>query len=45
MLLMLSIVIGIYVQEHLNRVWDKAAGKQAPVAPPIPPPPPAMPPA
>jgi membrane protease YdiL (CAAX protease family) len=40
-----SIGNGIYIQEHLNRVWDKAAGTQAPVAPPIPPPPPAMPPA
>jgi len=38
-------VIGLYVQEHLNRVWDKAAGRQAPVAPPMPPQPPAMPPA
>jgi uncharacterized membrane protein len=44
-MLLLSIVIGLYVQEHLNRVWDKAAGTQAPVAPPMPPPPPAMPPA
>ena len=45
LLLLLSIALGIYVQEHLNRVWDKAAGKPAPVAPPMPPPPPAMPPA
>ena len=44
-MLLISIVIGLYVQEHLNRVWDKAAGTQAPVAPPMPPPPPAMPPA
>lgn len=44
LLLVLSIALGIYVQEHLNRVWDKAAGQQAPVAPPVPPPAPAVPP-
>ncbi len=44
-LIVISIVIGLYVQEHLNRVWDKTAGRQAPVAPPLPPQPPAMPPA
>jgi uncharacterized membrane protein len=43
-LILISIVIGLYVQEHLNRVWDKAAGRQAPVAPPTPPPPSAIPP-
>jgi uncharacterized membrane protein len=43
LLILISIVIGLYVQEHLNRVWDKAAGQQAPVAPPMPPPPPAIP--
>jgi hypothetical protein len=36
-LILISIVIGLYVQEHLNRVWDKAPGRQAPVAPPTPP--------
>ncbi len=30
---------GIYVQEHLNRVWDRAAGAAAPM-PQAPPPPP-----
>jgi hypothetical protein len=44
LLLVLSIALGIYVQEHLNRVWDKASGQQAPVAPPMPPQPPAIPP-
>ena len=43
-LILISIVIGLYVQEHLNRVWDKAPGRQAPVAPPTPPPPSAIPP-
>jgi predicted RND superfamily exporter protein len=42
LLLVLSIALGIYVQEHLNRVWDKASGHQAPVAPPTPPPPSAI---
>lgn len=41
LLLAVSIAIGIYVQEHLNRVWDRAAGAQVPAAPPMPPPPPA----
>jgi uncharacterized membrane protein len=44
LLILISIVIGLYMQEHLNRVWDRAAGRQAPVAPPAPPQPPAMPP-
>jgi hypothetical protein len=44
LLLVLSIALGIYVQEHLNRVWDKASGQQAAVAPPMPPQPPAIPP-
>ena len=44
LLILISIVIGLYMQEHLNRVWDRAAGRQAPVAPPTPPQPPAMPP-
>jgi uncharacterized membrane protein len=43
-LILFSIVLGLYVQEHLNRVWDKASGRQAPVAPPTPPPPSAIPP-
>jgi len=40
LLLVISIALGIYVQEHVNRVWDKAAGTRAPAAPPMPPPPP-----
>lgn len=40
LLLVISIALGIYVQEHLNRVWDNAAGTRAPAAPPMPPPPP-----
>lgn len=39
LLLVISIALGIYVQEHLNRVWDNAAGTRAPAAPPMPPPP------
>jgi hypothetical protein len=32
---------GIYVQDHLNRVWDRGVGTPAmPGAPPMPPPPP-----
>ena len=44
LLILISIVIGLYMQEHLNRVWDRAAGRQAQVAPPAPPQPPAIPP-
>ncbi|HEV8683591.1 MAG TPA: DUF4234 domain-containing protein [Actinomycetota bacterium] len=44
LLIVISIVIGLYMQEHLNRVWDRAPGRQAPVGPPMPPQPPAMPP-
>jgi hypothetical protein len=44
LLILISIVIGLYMQEHLNRVWDKAAGRQAPLPPPATPQPPAMPP-
>ncbi len=49
-LLVVSIANGIYVQEHMNRVWERAARAvppappgmpPAPPAPPIPPPPPA----
>lgn len=40
-MLVLSIANGIYVQEHLNRVWERALGTPAmPVAPTMPPPPP-----
>ena len=39
LLLVISFALGIYVQEHVNRVWDKAAGMRAPAAPPMPPPP------
>jgi Domain of unknown function (DUF4234) len=39
--LVFSLAVGIYVQEHLNRVWDSAApGGVQPAAPPPPPPPP-----
>jgi Domain of unknown function (DUF4234) len=39
--LVFSIAVGIYVQEHLNRVWDSAsAGGVQPAAQPPPPPPP-----
>lgn len=43
-MILISIVNGLYVQEHLNRVWDRVAGQKAPNAPPMPPPPPAIPP-
>jgi len=39
LLLVISFALGIYVQEHVNRVWDKAAVTRAPAAPPMPPPP------
>jgi Domain of unknown function (DUF4234) len=40
--LVFSIAVGIYGQEHLNRVWDAAATSGAqPAAPPTPPPVPA----
>jgi len=36
--LVFSIAVGIYVQEHLNRIWDAAAaGGAQPAAPPPPP--------
>ena len=40
--LVFSIAVGIYVQEHLNRVWDSASAASArpSAAPPPPPPPP-----
>jgi hypothetical protein len=44
LLLLISLLIGIYVQEHLNRVWDRAAASVPPAPPmPAPPPPPAGP--
>jgi len=39
LLLVISLALGIYVQEHVNRVWEKAAGTRAPAPPPMPPPP------
>jgi Ca2+/Na+ antiporter len=44
-MLVFSIANGIYIQEHLNRIWDRAAGVGAalpettPTAPPMPTPP------
>jgi multisubunit Na+/H+ antiporter MnhB subunit len=38
--LVFSIAVGIYAQEHLNRVWDSAAAGGAQSAAPPPPPPP-----
>jgi hypothetical protein len=42
LLLAVSIALGAYVQEHLNRVWDSASagGSYAPKSPAPPPPPP-----
>jgi hypothetical protein len=43
LMFVISIVNGLYIQEHLNSVWDKAAGTGTsvpPVAPPELPPPP-----
>jgi H+/Cl- antiporter ClcA len=43
-MLFVSIGNGVYIQEHLNRVWDAAGGRQVPASsaavPPVPPPPP-----
>jgi H+/Cl- antiporter ClcA len=43
-MLFVSIGNGVYIQEHLNRVWDAAGGMQVPASsaavPPVPPPPP-----
>lgn len=39
LVLVLSIAIGAYGQEHMNRVWDAASRREA-AAPPIPPTPP-----
>lgn len=43
LLLAVSVALGAYVQEHLNRVWDSASvpGTHAPRSPAPPPPPPA----
>jgi hypothetical protein len=39
-----SIVNGVYIQEHLNRVWDVAGGMPVPALPAAVPPPPVPPP-
>jgi hypothetical protein len=39
--LVFSIAVGIYVQEHLNRVWDSASAASAGPSATAPPPPPA----
>ncbi len=42
-MVLLSVGNGIYIQEHLNRIWDQSAGARAPVplppggTPPLPP--------
>jgi amino acid transporter len=38
-MLLISIGNGVYVQEHLNRIWDRAVGSGTPVLPPMPGPP------
>jgi mannose/fructose/N-acetylgalactosamine-specific phosphotransferase system component IIC len=44
-MLFVSIGNGVYIQEHLNRVWDTAGGMQLPAIPvDVPPVPPAPPP-
>jgi hypothetical protein len=43
-MLFVSIANGVYIQEHLNRVWDTAGGMQVPAIPAAVPPPPAPPP-
>jgi hypothetical protein len=42
-LLIVGIVVPVYTQEHLNRVWDAASGRSVPPPAPgsLPPPPPA----
>jgi amino acid transporter len=42
-MLFVSIGNGVYVQEHLNRIWDRASGAAAPSLPADPSVPPAMP--
>ena len=42
-MLLVSVGNGVYIQEHLNRIWDRAASAGAlppPAVPPIPPTPP-----
>jgi hypothetical protein len=36
-MLVFGFVNGVYVQEHLNRIWDRAAGTAPVTAPPLPP--------
>jgi amino acid transporter len=38
-MLFVAIGNGIYIQEHLNRIWDRAARAGAPALPDTPPPP------
>lgn len=38
-MLVVSLANGVYVQEHLNRLWDRGAGVGAPALPPMPVPP------
>jgi mannose/fructose/N-acetylgalactosamine-specific phosphotransferase system component IIC len=38
-MLFVAIGNGIYIQEHLNRIWDRAARASAPALPDTPPPP------
>jgi hypothetical protein len=33
-MLVFSFGNGLYIQEHLNRIWDRAAGAASPVVPP-----------
>jgi hypothetical protein len=42
-MLFLGIGNGIYIQEHLNRIWDRAAGAGSPSLPSTPPAPPLTP--
>lgn len=42
-MLFVSIGSGVYIQEHLNRIWDRAGGAVAPSLPVDPSVPPAMP--
>ena len=43
-MLFVSIGNGVYIQEHLNRVWDRASGAGVPSLPGTPPPMPPVPP-
>jgi hypothetical protein len=42
LLLVVGVALGLYVQEHLNRIWDRAAGLPSAATPPPPPAPPAV---